>query len=177
VDHLARRLCGLLLLVALAGRGFIPPELGIVLVLGVNLGSSVIAPLLTRRAEPGVRVVPIGNLLMRGVGSLVMLILFLWSKPPIGFLGASEADQIINAHILFNCIILLAGLPLAGATEGRRYRFEKNAEIASARVGCRQRSRFAQQRVVGIELLCCRVQRRDAHRRRNERQHQRAHPH
>ena len=107
-------IAAVLLLVALAGRGFIPPELGIVLVLGVNLGSSVIAPLLTRRAEPGVRVVPIGNLLMRGVGSLVMLILFLWSKPPIGFLGASEADQIINAHILFNCIILLAGLPLAG---------------------------------------------------------------
>ena len=71
-------IAAVLLLVALAGRGFIPPELGIVLVLGVNLGSSVIAPLLTRRAEPGVRVVPIGNLLMRGVGSLVMLILFLW---------------------------------------------------------------------------------------------------
>ena len=70
-------IAAMLLLVALAGRGFIPPELGIVLVLGVNLGSSVIAPLLTRRAEPGVRVVPIGNLLMRGVGSLVMLILFL----------------------------------------------------------------------------------------------------
>jgi phosphate:Na+ symporter len=106
-------IAAVLLLVALAGRGFIPPELGIVLVLGVNLGSSIIAPLLTRRAAPGVRVVPIGNLLMRGVGSLVMLILFLWFKPPIAFLGASEADQIINAHILFNCIILLAGLPLA----------------------------------------------------------------
>ena len=74
----------MLLLVTLAGRGFIPPELGIVLVLGVNLGSSIIAPLLTRRAEPGVRVVPIGNLLMRGVGSLVMLILFLSFKPPVG---------------------------------------------------------------------------------------------
>ena len=107
-------IAAVLLLVALAGRGFIPPELGIVLVLGVNLGSSVIAPLLTRRAEPGVRVVPIGNLLMRGVGSLLMLILFLWFKPPVGFLGTSEADQIVNAHILFNCIILLAGLPLAG---------------------------------------------------------------
>ena len=107
-------IAAVLLLVALAGRGFIPPELGIVLVLGVNLGSSIIAPLLTRRAEPGVRVVPIGNLLMRGVGSLVMLILFLWLKPPIAFLGAGAADQIIHAHILFNCMVLLAGLPLAG---------------------------------------------------------------
>ncbi|MEP6563657.1 MAG: Na/Pi cotransporter family protein [Mesorhizobium sp.] len=112
-------IAAVLLMVTLAGRGFIPPELGIVLVLGVNLGSSIIAPLLTRNAEPGVRVVPIGNLLMRGMGSLVMLILFMTFKstilgPPLAFLGATVPDQIVNAHILFNVLILLAGLPLAG---------------------------------------------------------------
>ncbi|WP_027168195.1 Na/Pi cotransporter family protein [Mesorhizobium sp. WSM3224] len=107
-------IAAVLLMVTLAGRGFIPPELGIVLVLGVNLGSSIIAPLLTRNADPGVRVVPVGNLLMRGMGSLVMLILFMALKPPVGFLGATGPDQIVNAHILFNVIILLAGLPLAG---------------------------------------------------------------
>ncbi|RJT39214.1 Na/Pi cotransporter family protein [Mesorhizobium waimense] len=107
-------IAAVLLMVTLAGRGFIPPELGIVLVLGVNLGSSIIAPLLTRNAEPGVRVVPIGNLLMRGMGSLVMLILLLTFKPTVAFLGTSVPDQIVNAHILFNVLILLAGLPLAG---------------------------------------------------------------
>lgn len=106
-------IAAVLLIVALAGRGFVPPELGIVLVLGVNLGSSIIAPLLTRNAEPGVRVVPIGNLLMRGAGSLVMLVAFLWIKPPTAFLGSTVPDQIINAHILFNCLILVAGIPLA----------------------------------------------------------------
>jgi phosphate:Na+ symporter len=107
-------IAAVLLLVTLAGRGFIPPELGIVLVLGVNLGSSVIAPLLTRHAEPGVRVVPIGNLLMRGAGSLILMIAFHWLKPPVAYLGATVPDQIINAHILFNCLILVAGIPLAG---------------------------------------------------------------
>ncbi len=107
-------IAAVLLLVTLAGRGFIPPELGVVLVLGVNLGSSVIAPLLTRHAEPGVRVVPIGNLLMRGAGSLILMIAFHWLKPPIAYLGATVPDQIINAHILFNCLILVAGIPLAG---------------------------------------------------------------
>ncbi|HEY6632957.1 MAG TPA: Na/Pi cotransporter family protein [Rhizobiaceae bacterium] len=107
-------IAAVLLFVTLAGRGFIPPELGIVLVLGVNLGSSVIAPLLTRAADPAVRVVPIGNLLMRGVGSLVMLTAFLTFKPPVALLGANVPDQMVNAHILFNCLILLAGLPLAG---------------------------------------------------------------
>lgn len=107
-------IAAILLMAALAGRGFIPPELGIVLVLGVNLGSSIIAPMLTRSADPSVRVVPIGNLLMRGVGSVVILILFMTFKPPVDFLGATEPDQIVNAHILFNVIILMAGLPLAG---------------------------------------------------------------
>ncbi|WP_378949694.1 Na/Pi cotransporter family protein [Mesorhizobium sp. ANAO-SY3R2] len=106
-------IAAVLLIVALAGRGFVPPELGITLVLGVNLGSSVIAPLLTRHAEPAVRVVPVGNLLMRGAGSLVMLVLFLTFEPSVAFLGSTVPDQIINAHILFNCIILVAGIPLA----------------------------------------------------------------
>lgn len=107
-------IAAVLLMATLAGRGLISPELGVVLILGVNLGSSIIAPMLTRSASPEVRVVPIGNLLMRGLGSLVMLILFMVFKPHVGFLGATAASQIVNAHILFNVIILLAGLPLAG---------------------------------------------------------------
>jgi phosphate:Na+ symporter len=107
-------IAAVLLFVTLAGRGFIPPDLGVVLVLGVNLGSSVIAPLLTRGADPKVRVVPVGNLLMRGVGSLVMLVVFMTFTPSVASLGSSVPDQIVNAHILFNCLILLAGLPLAG---------------------------------------------------------------
>jgi phosphate:Na+ symporter len=83
-------------------------------VLGVNLGSSVIAPMLTRSAAPEVRVVPVGNLLMRGAGSIAALILFLWFDPPTAWLGSSEPDRIINAHILFNLAILVVGIPLSG---------------------------------------------------------------
>ncbi len=60
------------------------------------------------------RVVPIGNLLMRGAGSLILMIAFTWAKPPVAYLGSTVPDQIINAHILFNCLILIAGIPLAG---------------------------------------------------------------
>jgi phosphate:Na+ symporter len=107
-------IAAVLLLVTLAGRGIIPTELGIVLVLGVNLGSSVIAPLLTRHEAPGVRVVPTANLMMRGAGSLIMLIAFMWLNPPVDFLGATETSRIVNAHVLFNCLVLLAGVPFAG---------------------------------------------------------------
>jgi len=122
-------IAAVLLLVTLAGRGLIPPELGVVLVLGVNLGSSVIAPLLTRGADPAVRVVPIGNLLMRGAGSIVMLALFLAFDPPLAYLGASVPDQIVHAHILFNVIVLIAGLPLSGLV----YRASKAIVALSSR--------------------------------------------
>ncbi|MBZ9851295.1 Na/Pi cotransporter family protein [Mesorhizobium sp. CA14] len=107
-------IAAVLLMATLAGRGLITPELGVVLVLGVNLGSSMIAPMLTRSAPPEVRIVPIGNLLMRGLGSLIMLVLIMTFKPDVAFLGKTAPDQIVNAHILFNVLILLAGLPLAG---------------------------------------------------------------
>jgi phosphate:Na+ symporter len=107
-------IAAVLLMATLAGRGLITPELGVVLVLGVNLGSSLIAPMLTRAAPPEVRIVPIGNLLMRGLGSLIMLVLIMTFRLDLAFLGKTAPDQIVNAHILFNVLILLAGLPLAG---------------------------------------------------------------
>ncbi|WP_271894845.1 Na/Pi cotransporter family protein [Candidatus Phyllobacterium onerii] len=106
-------IAAVLLLVTFASRGLIQPELGIVMIFGVNLGSSFIAPLLTRNAAPQTRIVPMGNLLMRGAGSVVILILYLTFKPSVAFLGSAPADQVINGHILFNIIILLAGVPLS----------------------------------------------------------------
>ena len=107
-------IAGVILLTTFASRGLITPELAVVMVLGVNLGSSIIAPILTRNAPPETRVVPLGNLLMRGAGSLLMLILFETFKPSIGFLGGDPVSQVVNAHILFNVIVMVAGIPLSG---------------------------------------------------------------
>ncbi|WP_420962657.1 Na/Pi cotransporter family protein [Brucella sp. IR073] len=106
-------IAGVILLTSFASRGLIHPELGLIMVLGVNLGSSIIAPILTRNAPPKTRVVPLGNLLMRGAGSLIALVLFLIFRPPLNLLGSAPAEQIVNAHILFNVLILIAGIPLS----------------------------------------------------------------
>jgi len=106
-------IAAVLLLATFAAGGIVSPELGVVMVLGVNLGSSFIAPMLTRAASPECRVVPLGNLLMRGAGSVVVLAAYLFFSPSIAVLGANAADQVINAHIAFNVIILIAGLPLS----------------------------------------------------------------
>jgi phosphate:Na+ symporter len=106
-------IAAILLLATFAGRGLVPGDLAIVLVLGVNLGSSIIAPILTRRMPPAARVVPVGNLLMRGLGSLALLAAFLSLAPPLTFLGDHGAGRVVNAHLLFNLTILVLGLPLS----------------------------------------------------------------
>lgn len=106
-------IAAVILLTTFASRGLIQPELAVVMVLGVNLGSSVIAPILTRNAPAETRVVPLGNLLMRGAGSLVILILLETFHPPVTFLGSDPVAQVVNAHILFNALILVASIPLS----------------------------------------------------------------
>ncbi|MBP0437675.1 Na/Pi cotransporter family protein [Tianweitania sediminis] len=106
-------IAAVLLLATLAEKGIVPPELGLVMVLGINLGSSIIAPVLTRRSPPAVRVVPIGNLLMRGAGSVTALAFLTALDPQLSWLGTAPADRIVNAHIAFNVLMLIAGVPSA----------------------------------------------------------------
>ncbi|PIT69846.1 Na/Pi cotransporter family protein [Bartonella tribocorum] len=106
-------IAGIILLVNFANYNLIHTQLCVVMVLGVNFGSSLIAPLLTRNASPNTRLVPLGNLLMRGAGSILVLILFLSFQLPITWLGSNAPTQVINAHITFNVFILLAGIPLS----------------------------------------------------------------
>ncbi|GAA4662575.1 Na/Pi cotransporter family protein [Bartonella pachyuromydis] len=106
-------IAGIILLVNFANYDLIHAQLCVIMVLGVNFGSSLIAPLLTRSASPNTRLVPLGNLLMRGAGSIVVLILFLFFQPPIAWLGHDASSQVINAHIIFNIFILFAGIPLS----------------------------------------------------------------
>lgn len=105
----------ILLVATLASQGLVPVDLGIVMVLGANLGGSVIAAVLTRASAPSVRIVPLANLIARGPGAIVALALVVLLPLPIDRLGAAPMGQIVNAHILFNCFVALLGAPFAGA--------------------------------------------------------------
>jgi phosphate:Na+ symporter len=107
-------IAAVLLLAALAAQGVVPVETGLVMVLGINLGSSVIAPVLTRAAPPEYRAVPLANLLMRGLGSVLLLGLLEVVQPDPALLGRDAAEQIVHAHIAFNLAVLVLGLPLSG---------------------------------------------------------------
>jgi phosphate:Na+ symporter len=104
----------ILLVVALASRGLVPAELGLVLVLGANLGGGLIAVMLSRAAIPKARIVPLGNLIMRGAGAIAALLVLIFAAPPLAWLGSSPPDQLIHGHIAFNLMLALLGIPLAG---------------------------------------------------------------
>ena len=85
-----------------------------VLVLGANLGGGIIAVVLSRAAPRKARIVPLGNLIMRGTGALIALAAVILFAPPLGLLGADVPDQLVHAHIAFNVALVLLGMPFAG---------------------------------------------------------------
>jgi phosphate:Na+ symporter len=104
----------ILLLVALAARGLVPVDLGVVMVLGANIGGGIIAVMLSRTMAAKARAVPLGNLIMRGTGAVVALVAVIWAGLPLERLGSSAPEQLVHAHIAFNCALVLVGMPLAG---------------------------------------------------------------
>lgn len=104
----------ILLVAALAARGLLPAELGIVMVLGANLGGGLIAAVLSRAYPPAARSVPLGNLALRGIGAVLALAALIAFDPPVDLLGATAPLQIVHAHIAFNLLVVLLGMPLAG---------------------------------------------------------------
>jgi phosphate:Na+ symporter len=104
----------ILLVAALAARGLLPPELGVVMVLGANLGGGLIAAMLSRGYVPAARAVPLGNLALRGVGAVVALAAFIFAAPPLSWLGDTPALQVVHAHIAFNLALVILGAPFAG---------------------------------------------------------------
>jgi phosphate:Na+ symporter len=102
-----------LLIATLAAKSLIPAELGFDLMLGANFGGALIAAALTRSGTPAQRAVPLGNLILRGVGSIAAAIYISNVGLPLDWFGTDPALQIIHGHIAFNAALLIAGLPLA----------------------------------------------------------------
>ncbi|MDG1129362.1 MAG: Na/Pi cotransporter family protein [Paracoccaceae bacterium] len=103
-----------LLFATLAGQGLLPVEAALAMVLGANLGGSVIAFFLTMKAEAAVRRVVWSNLLLRGGGAVIMLFALSHLALPIGWLGGNAAQQALHLHVLFNLALLLFCLPIVG---------------------------------------------------------------
>ncbi|HXH03249.1 MAG TPA: Na/Pi cotransporter family protein [Candidatus Competibacteraceae bacterium] len=103
-----------LLIMSLAGIGVIPVGLGMVLVLGANVGSSLIPLALTAHGAPLVRRIPLGNLLFRLAAALLVLPFLEPLLPGLAASAAGAARQIANFHTAFNLGLALLFLPGVG---------------------------------------------------------------
>lgn len=103
-----------LLFVTFAGAGMLPLEVALPMVLGANAGGGLVAVWLTRGMGIEARRIPLGNLIFRGAAALLAFLVLLTVPLPVGRLGATEGQQLVNFHLLFNLLLVLAALPFVG---------------------------------------------------------------
>lgn len=101
-----------LLFVTLAGQSLLPVEGAVAMVLGANLGGAFIAYTLTLTAPDSARQMVVANLVLRGSGAALALLMFRAMPDLLGYLGADAARQAINLHLVFNFVLLVVCLPL-----------------------------------------------------------------
>lgn len=104
-------LAAVLLFATLASNGLIDIELGILLVIGANLGGAFIAFIATYKDGPTANRITFGNIVMR----MITLLLFWGMQGPLlmllGNYDFSASRQIVNLHMGFNIVLALLFLP------------------------------------------------------------------
>lgn len=106
-----------LLLMSMVHTDIVPLHLGLIMVLGANIGN-VIAPLMSSLKDPPQAArIPAGNLVMRLSGAFLVLALFRFLQPHLDLLGDTPARIVVNFHMAFNIAVALVFLPfLDGVT-------------------------------------------------------------
>lgn len=103
-----------LLLMSMVHTEVIPLHLGLVLVLGANIGN-VIAPLMASLKDPPQAArIPAGNMIMRLTGVFLVLASFQFLQPYLHYLGDDDARVLINFHMVFNICVAVLFLPFLG---------------------------------------------------------------
>ena len=104
-----------LLFMSFVQAGVIPVGLGLILVLGANIGGAIAPVIMTLRDIPAGRRVPLGNLMMRSMGAVIFLPFMATIVAPfIAHLDPDPARQLVNFHTFFNIVVALGFLPFIG---------------------------------------------------------------
>ena len=102
-----------LMFVTMVAIGALPLMVGISLMLGANLGSSLLPLWMTRAMPPVARQVPVMNAILRGTAAVIIVVVVNRS-PLIELLpDVGAGHTVILGHVLFNALLLLA-VPFSG---------------------------------------------------------------
>lgn len=100
-----------LFFVTMVSQGALPVPAAMAMVLGANLGGSMIAYVLTLAAPPEARRMVVANLVLRGGGAALLLIAIGALSEHLDWLGTTGAAQAINLHMVFNALLCVVALP------------------------------------------------------------------
>ncbi|MGA0571861.1 Na/Pi cotransporter family protein [Variovorax sp. VNK109] len=161
-----------LLTATLAASGGVPPDVALGLVLGANLGSGLLAVLTTARSSIEVRQVPLGNLVFKMIGVILLAPLAgLWLRHAGPILG-NPATTVVMFHLAFNVVVafLLIGFtqviagwvqkllpkpdPATASATGRPQHLDPSAlSTPSLAISCAAREALHQADIVETMLL------------------------
>lgn len=144
-----------LLVMSFTVSQIVPMNLGLIMVLGANVGSGVVAFVLSLSESRSARRIPLGNLLFRATGALLLLPFIGLVLPYLSWLEAAPARQIANFNTLFNLGLAVFGLPWVGLMGKLTERlFPEDAEADDP-----ARPKYLDSRVIGkpSEALSCAI--------------------
>ncbi len=100
-----------LLLMSLVAAGVLPLMLGLMMVLGANIGGTVTPLLATLHDSREALRIPVGNIVMRVLGVLAIAPVVVYIQPHLEEFESDPARQLVNFHTAFNVCLALAFLP------------------------------------------------------------------
>jgi len=103
-----------LLTAALAGSGLLPTSAALGLVLGANVGSGLLAVLSTINSPMAARRLPIGNLIFKLAGCLLMLPLLGTAHTELQQWVSTVHQQVVVFHLVFNVLLALSFIAFTG---------------------------------------------------------------
>jgi phosphate:Na+ symporter len=106
-----------LLTATLASSGMVPAPVALGLVVGANLGSGLLALLATSGSPPQVRRLPLGNLIFKAAGALLVIPFLPEVNSLLRQSGLQVHEQVVLFHLAFNlalALVLIAATGLVG---------------------------------------------------------------
>ncbi len=107
-----------LLLAGLVGAGVIGVESGMMLILGVNIGSAGIPVYLSRKSSNAKRVAPLGNLILRTIGAMAFAPWVTEVHMGLNYVSMDPAWQVVLMHCLFNVTVAAFGMLIVSKLAG-----------------------------------------------------------
>ncbi len=103
-----------LLLASLVLSGVLPHDVGLVMVVGANLGGAVVPIFATLRDSREASRVPIGNLVMRSVAAVAVLPFIGLAHDWLIAMGSTPERLLVDFHMAFNLALAFFFIPLTG---------------------------------------------------------------